>query len=579
MTAYGTATATNPRDAAEWSRGRVIRSNLRAVFGRAYPRIIGLTREPSWLFFEIFLPFLAVSAFVFVYRALEAPEEYIGFVVLGGAMTAFWLNVVWMMAAQFFWEKDQGNLELYFTAPMNLMSILAGMAIGGLVMTSSRALAVIVIGSLLYGVTYDIQEPWLLVAVFFLTMIPLYGLGMLFASLFLMWGREANHLAELLQEPIYFLGGVNFPLAAIGPLAGLMMATLPLAVGLDAMRQIVFASSGVEGVLPVGHRDRHPDRDGHRVPRGCPDRTAVPGAPRPPRGPADAAVAVTHRAADVRGMTLADAWRSFRTAIGLGWAIESNWSDPFLFAVYTIAKPLAAALILVVMFQVITGGQGTEFLQFMIVGSALWNVVFGVMNGMVQSILDDRERYRMLKYIVVTPTSLFPFLIGRSLARVIVSLVAVALTLLVGVVFLDIVLQPEPVYLFAASAVGLLAVMALGISMAGWCLQLRQEAWHYPEAIAGALYLISGAIFPIDILPSVIQPVAYAMPTTWWLEASRRGLLGHGSPGAMGDLSDGSVMLYLVVSTAIALPLALALFAWFMRRARQAGLLDMTTGS
>ncbi len=252
MTRYGSAAATNPRDAAEWSRGRVIRSNLRAVFGRAYPRIIGLTREPSWLFFEIFLPFLAVSAFVFVYRALEAPEEYIGFVVLGGAMTAFWLNVVWMMAAQFFWEKDQGNLELYFTAPMHLMSVLAGMAIGGLVMTSSRAVAVIAIGSILYGVTYDIQEPWLLVAVFILTMIPLYGLGMLFASLFLMWGREANHLAELLQEPIYFLGGVNFPLRAIGPIAGLMMATLPLAVGLDAMRQIVFASSDVQGILPVG---------------------------------------------------------------------------------------------------------------------------------------------------------------------------------------------------------------------------------------------------------------------------------------------------------------------------------------
>ncbi|HEY6609262.1 MAG TPA: ABC transporter permease [Candidatus Limnocylindria bacterium] len=252
MTAYGSTQATNPRDAAEWSRGRVIRVNLRAVFGRAYPRIIGLTREPSWLFFEIFLPFLAVSAFVFVYRALDAPEEYIGFVVVGGAMTAFWLNVVWMMAAQFFWEKDQGNLELYFTAPMHLMSILAGMAIGGLVMTSSRALAVIAIGSLLYGVTYDIQQPWLLVAVFIMTMIPLYGLGMLFASLFLMWGRSANHLAELLQEPIYFLGGVNFPLRAIGPIAGLMVATLPLAVGLDAMRQLVFAGSDVDGILPVG---------------------------------------------------------------------------------------------------------------------------------------------------------------------------------------------------------------------------------------------------------------------------------------------------------------------------------------
>ena len=37
----------------------------------------------------------------------------------------------------------------------------------------------------------------------------------------------------------------------------------------------------------------------------------------------------------VSGITLADAWRSFRTAIGLGWAIESNWSDPLLFAIYT----------------------------------------------------------------------------------------------------------------------------------------------------------------------------------------------------------------------------------------------------
>lgn len=283
--------------------------------------------------------------------------------------------------------------------------------------------------------------------------------------------------------------------------------------------------------------------------------------------------------AGIRDTTLGDTWRTFRTAIGLGWAIESNWSDPFLFAVYTIAKPMAAALILVVMFQVITGGQGTEFLQFMIVGSALWNVVFGVISGMVQSILEDRERYRMMKYVVVTPTSLFPFLIGRSVARVLISLVAVVLTLLVGVVFLGVELRPEPIYLTAASVLGLAAVMALGIAMAGWCLQLRQEAWHYPEAIAGALYLVSGAIFPIDILPSILHPFAYAMPTTWWLEASRRGLLGHGSPGAIGDLSDGTVMLFLFVSTAVALPLALGLFAWFMRRARQAGLLDMVTGS
>jgi ABC-2 type transport system permease protein len=291
-------------------------------------------------------------------------------------------------------------------------------------------------------------------------------------------------------------------------------------------------------------------------------------------------MAVTDRvAADVRGMTLPDAWRSFRTAIGLGWAIESNWSDPFLFAVYTLAKPLAAAMILVLMFQVVTGGSNTDFLQFLIVGSALWNVVYGVIAGLVQSILEDRERYRMIKYVVVTPTSLFPFLLGRSLARVLISFIAVVLTLAVGVLLLGVELQPDPLYLIPTMLIGVLAILALGLFLAGWCLQLRQEAWSYPEAIAGALYLVSGAIFPIDILPSFVQPIAYVLPTTWWLEASRRGLLGHGSPGQLGTVPDGTVMLVLVVTTAVVIPLSLLSFAWFMKRARQAGLLDMTTGS
>jgi ABC-2 type transport system permease protein len=291
-------------------------------------------------------------------------------------------------------------------------------------------------------------------------------------------------------------------------------------------------------------------------------------------------MAVTGRAVSVRGLTLSDAWRSFRTAIGLGWAVESNWSDPLLFFIYTLAKPLAAALILVVMFQVITQGRNPEFLQFLIVGSALWNVVFGVLAGLVQSILEDRERYRMIKYVVLTPPSLFPFLLGRSLARVVISFVAVALTLAVGVFFLGVDLDVNFLYLVPALVLGILAVVALGIFMAGWCLQLRQEAWSYPEAIAGSLYLVSGAIFPIDFLPPFLHPVAYAMPTTWWLEASRRGLLGHGTPDSViGTIPDGLVMLFLVISTAVAIPLALGAFAWFIRRARQAGLLDMVTGS
>src|SRR6266478_5820494 len=175
----------SPQEAANWTPRQVAMTNLRTVLGRAYPRVSGLFREKSWVFFEILLPFLATSAFVFVYRALRAPLEYIGFVVLGGAMTAFWLNVIWMMAQQLWWEKSQGNLELYFAAPMNIMSVLFEMAVGGFVMSSTRAATVLVIATTLYGVSFSIDQWALLIGVFLLTLAALYGLGMMLAGLFL----------------------------------------------------------------------------------------------------------------------------------------------------------------------------------------------------------------------------------------------------------------------------------------------------------------------------------------------------------------------------------------------------------
>jgi ABC-2 type transport system permease protein len=238
----------SPQEAANWSRRQVLATDLRAVWGRAFPRVTGMFREKSWVFFEILLPFLATSAFVFVYRAIQAPPEYIGFVVLGGAMTAFWLNVIWMMAQQLWWEKSQGNLELYFAAPMNIMSVLLGMAVGGFVMSSTRAAAVLVIATTLFGVTFEVEQWALLLVVFFLTLAALYGLGMVLASLFLMWGREAWHLTQLLMEPVYFVSGLNFPVGRLGIVGSLAISLLPLAVGLDAMRQLAFA----DAAYPLG---------------------------------------------------------------------------------------------------------------------------------------------------------------------------------------------------------------------------------------------------------------------------------------------------------------------------------------
>lgn len=221
------------------------------VWARAYPRMVGTVREKSWLFFETLLPLLGVSAYVFVYRALEAPPEYVGFVVVGGAMTAFWLNVLWSMASQLYWDKDMGNLELYVLSPGPLMAILLGMAVGGLAMAGVRAAAILIVASLLFNVTYATGSLLVLLVVFFLTMAALYGMGMMFASVFLASGREAWHLANLLQEPIYLVSGFYFPVKAMGVWVATFASIIPLTVGLDAMRQLLFVGDATLGFLSV----------------------------------------------------------------------------------------------------------------------------------------------------------------------------------------------------------------------------------------------------------------------------------------------------------------------------------------
>lgn len=224
---------------------------IKTVIARAYPRIVGQQREKSWVFFDIFLPMLAVSAYVFVYRAIGAPEQYVGFVVVGGAMTAFWMNIMWSMSSQLYWEKEQGNLALYIMAPNSMMAVLLGMAVGGMFATFLRALVIILIGSLLFHVQYAIVSFWQLIAVFFAAMTALYGMGMMSASLFLLLSREADHFAQLAQEPVYLVSGFYFPIKAFNFWIAAAASIIPLTLGLDAMRQLIFASGASLGFLNV----------------------------------------------------------------------------------------------------------------------------------------------------------------------------------------------------------------------------------------------------------------------------------------------------------------------------------------
>ena len=273
--------------------------------------------------------------------------------------------------------------------------------------------------------------------------------------------------------------------------------------------------------------------------------------------------------------------RSLRTAAWLGWQIESNWATPFLFAIYSIAKPVAGALILVLMYTVIAqGGLQNPLFPQIFVGNAFYIYVAMVLMGVSQAVIEDREHYGMLKYMYVAPLNICVYLLGRGVAQAAMATVAVSITLLFGIIALGIPMPPASIdwgMLFAAWLFGLAGVAFGGILLGGIALITARHSFSIGEAVAGALYMLCGAIFPIDVLPRPLQLLGQALPLTYWLEALRRALLGAGAGELLSSLADRELLLILAGSTILLAVLSVWFYRWAENLAREKGLIDMQT--
>lgn len=276
-------------------------------------------------------------------------------------------------------------------------------------------------------------------------------------------------------------------------------------------------------------------------------------------------------------------WRSFHMATWLGWQIESNWTDPFLFATYAIIKPLASAAILVVMYSVITQGNfSSPIFPYIYLGNAFYIYVGQIMTGMSWAIIDDREHYKTMKYIYVAPIDFPTYLLGRAVARFLIASASVFVTILAGVLFLgiriDLAAVDWPLFLLTL-LVGVVMLAMMGLILSGVMLLMAHHSFGVGDAVAGGIFLFSGAIFPLEVLPAFLRPIGYIIPITYWLELLRRTLVGQVAQAfpTLSGLSNAQIFGILIALTLALSGLSVVVFRWCEQRARERGLIDMVT--
>jgi len=282
---------------------------------------------------------------------------------------------------------------------------------------------------------------------------------------------------------------------------------------------------------------------------------------------------------DVTASALTRQWHGLLVSARLGWEVSSNWTQPLVFAIYSLLRPISAALILVVMYSVISGSRAgvAGYLAFLVVGISFWAFVQNGLGGFANAISEDRGRFRTLKYVYMSPLSFYVYLTGRSVAQLGSGAASVVIVLLAATVALRLPIHPFRIdypMLLAACALAFLGLIAVAMAYSLALLSAR-HSYGYGEVAAQVLYIVSGAIFPISVLPGPLAALASLSPLVYWLELVRRALLAGGALRMFPALSDGAVLLRLEISTAGTLLLAYLVFRWADHRARKLGLIDM----
>lgn len=220
---------------------------LRTAYARAWVRLRSIYGEPLWLIIGVVFPLFTSFGLAFLYTS-AGDAALAGFAILGGVMVSFWGNVIWSMASQFYWDKQEGMFEAYLVSPAPMSGILVGMSIGGFAATAPSALLVAVLGWHFFG--SSVHPSWAILSItFVLTIAALYALGMVLASLYLVYGRNVEAINDTARDSVSLFSGVYFPTLGAGspfPIAlQAVVSLIPLTVGMDALRKAIFYPSDV----------------------------------------------------------------------------------------------------------------------------------------------------------------------------------------------------------------------------------------------------------------------------------------------------------------------------------------------
>jgi ABC-2 type transport system permease protein len=260
--------------------------------------------------------------------------------------------------------------------------------------------------------------------------------------------------------------------------------------------------------------------------------------------------------------TAAAYWRVIVHAAEMAW--RTNLTDSFiLFGI--LVQPIIIALLAFWML----GDKGGDIVIFMIIGSGmtgLWSTTLFVSGGSI-----TEERWTgTLELVVNTPTPVWVIVVGKVLANVFQSLGSMLVSYALAMIIFSYTPSIEKPGLFTVTLlVSVLAYACFGILLSPFFM-LNPEIRRLQNGMEFPVYILSGFMFPIALLPFWTTPISYVLTPYWAARA-----LHATSSGWTGFSEVALAWGMMVVLSLIYLGVSSVLFKKILFRARRDATLNM----
>jgi ABC-2 type transport system permease protein len=194
------------------------------------------------------------------------------------------------------------------------------------------------------------------------------------------------------------------------------------------------------------------------------------------------------------------------------------------FILMTIIQPAIFASIAFFLFK--SGGQSGTLL-YVSLGAGMMGIWSSTLFGAGGALQWNRWQ-GTLELLVAAPAPFILVLLPLTLATAITGAYALGTTLLWGWLFFNVPLHlVHPLAFMLAIPAAVLALGLMGLAM-GSSFILYRNANALSNLLEYPVWLVTGLLFPIALLPGWVAPISWLLAPTWGIEAIRNAALGGG---------------------------------------------------